>query len=71
MDQLSTYISRFPGRTQQDWANAFGISRSFFAEIASGRKCPGRRTMISIAKATNGEVPVSSWFPGDDTQEAC
>ena len=62
METLNTYLARFPGRTQQDWADIFGISRSFFAEIVGGAKSPGRKTMMSISKATNGEVPIAAWF---------
>lgn len=62
MAKLHAYIARFPDRTQQDWAKRFGISRSFFAEIVSGRKYPGRKTMITISKETDGEVPVAAWF---------
>lgn len=62
MTDLATYISRAPGRTQQEWADDFGISRSFLSEILSGVKMPGRKTMSRIAEVTDNAVPVTSWF---------
>lgn len=62
MSDLATYVSGSPDRTQQEWADMFGISRSFLSEILSGAKMPGRKTMSRIAEATNDAVPVTSWF---------
>ena len=49
-------------RTQAEWAEAFGISRSYLAEILSGAKEPGRNAIRKIEAATGGKVPAAVWF---------
>lgn len=63
MEQLRTYIERHgPDRTHQDWADAIGISRSYFTEILNGDVQPSRRVIGLIDRATDGAVPPSAWF---------
>jgi len=49
------------GKTQKDWAEHFGFSRSYLAEILSGR-IPGRKAIEKINSGTNGAVHPSIWF---------
>lgn len=51
-------------RTQEEWANYLGISRSYLCQILSGERVPGRKTIEQIAHATNGDVSVTVWFIG-------
>jgi len=53
--------SHIPG-TQAEVARRIGISRSYLAEILSGSKQPGRKTIQKIDDATAGRVPASMWF---------
>lgn len=62
MMTLSEYTAQFPERTQAQWAEQFGVSRSFFAELVGNRKMPGRETMAAIEKETDGAVPIEVWF---------
>ena len=62
MMTLSEYTAQFPERTQAQWAQQFGVSRSFFAELVGNRKMPGRETMAAIERETNGAVPIEVWF---------
>lgn len=60
MMTLNEFI-KHGGKTQAKLANEIGISRSYLAEILSG-KPPGRKTIEKIEAATNGLVPASIWF---------
>lgn len=63
MMTLTEFIESRPDRPQREWAEEFGVSRSFFSEILSGRKFPGRKTISRIEEVTGGKVPASVWFP--------
>ncbi|SIT20166.1 hypothetical protein SAMN05421774_10884 [Gemmobacter megaterium] len=62
MMTLNEYTKQHPERTQEDWARAFGMSRSFLSEILAGKKLPGRETMLRIERESDGQVPVLVWF---------
>lgn len=57
MKTLSEYIESHPVKlSHQQWADRFGISRSYMTEILSGKKHPGQATVRKIAAATGGDV---------------
>lgn len=59
---LAEFIGSQPKRTQAEWAEHFGLSRSYMCEILSGASIPGRKTIAKIAERTNGAVPPEVWF---------
>ena len=62
MQTLNQYISKSKARrTQQEWADEFGISRSYLSEILSGAVSPGWKTILKIHEATGGKVPPGAW----------
>ena len=63
MEQLHAYIAAEPDRTDAQWADLFGISRSHFTEIRNGTAFPSKSLMVRIAEKTAGRVPVIAWFP--------
>jgi transcriptional regulator with XRE-family HTH domain len=63
---LKSYIEAQPGRTHAEWAERFGVSRSHFTMLLSGAAYPSRKLMQRIAEATEGAVPVTSWFEAHD-----
>ncbi|WP_333826881.1 helix-turn-helix domain-containing protein [Pararhodobacter sp.] len=54
--------SAAPTRTHAEWAELFGISRSYFTDIINGKSLPGRDLIAEINKQTNGAVPPGVWF---------
>lgn len=64
MKTLRQYIEAAnPKRTHLEWAQFFGISRSYFTEIVNGDVVPGTKVIRSIADATGGKVSPGVWFP--------
>jgi transcriptional regulator with XRE-family HTH domain len=61
MEQLKQIIQA-SDRTQQDWADAIGISRPMLSMILSGKAHPSRRVIGLIDCATEGAVPPAAWF---------
>lgn len=70
MNALQAYVDRHPDRTQTDFAEQFGISRSYLAEILNGTKRPGRNAIAKIELGSGGAVPASSWFGEKQTGSA-
>ena len=67
MQTLSQYIAKSKvKRTQEEWAEVFGISRSYLSEILSGAVSPGWKTIIKINDATGGKVPPGAWLKSED-----
>lgn len=64
MKQLQKYLE---GRKKGDFAKDIGISPSFLSQILSNRRKPSLKLALAIDKATDGEVPASSWVE-DATQ---
>lgn len=63
MQTLSQYIAATdPAKTHQEWADEFGISRSYFTEIVNGTVIPGTKVIRRIAEVTRGAVPPAVWF---------
>jgi transcriptional regulator with XRE-family HTH domain len=63
MKTLSQYIaSAKTQRTHQEWAEAFGISRSYFTDIVNEKVTPGSKVIRRINEVTRGKVPPSVWF---------
>ena len=60
---LSEYMQRHPGRTHEQWAADFGISRSHFTQLVNGSAYPSRRVIARIAAVTDGRVPPAAWYP--------
>lgn len=67
--ELAEYIAASPTRSQQEWAELFGISRSYLSEILSGQKTPGRKAIQKIATATGGAVGPAAWFTVSTTDD--
>lgn len=61
MITIDEYVRRHPDKSQQELAEAFGISRCYFNQIMNFQRDPGRMTMERIADATGGEVSLDSW----------
>ena len=59
--RLTEYVKQQPSRTQQAWADDFGISRAFFYQLISGNRNPSLAVMVRIESETGGAVPLSSW----------
>jgi transcriptional regulator with XRE-family HTH domain len=67
MQTLSQYIAKSKvKRTQEEWADIFGISRSYLSEILSGAVTPGWKTIAKIHEATGGKVPPAAWLKRED-----
>jgi transcriptional regulator with XRE-family HTH domain len=63
MQTLNQYITNSKiKRTQEEWAEVFGISRSYLSEILSGAATPGWKTITKINDATGGSVPPAAWL---------
>jgi hypothetical protein len=62
MDKLLAYIATNGPKTDQEWSQLLGISRSHFTMIRRGKSVPGRKLIAAIADATGGQVPVTAWF---------
>lgn len=62
MEKLILWIKE-QGLTQLQAAEKIGISRSYLAEIVTG-KAPGRETIRKIDEATGGKVSPAAWFAG-------
>lgn len=68
MQTLQSYIAtETPRRTQREWAEMLGTSRSYFCEIVSGAKRPGPKLIRAINKLTDGKVPPAVWYLDDPT----
>ncbi len=72
MQTLQSYIkAEAPDRTQAEWAELLGTSRSYFCEIVNGTKRPGPKLIKSINALTGGAVPPAVWYLDDpDTTQA-
>jgi hypothetical protein len=70
MQTLTSYLASQPKRTDQEWAEEFGISRSHFTEIRLNTAQPGKNLMMKIEQATGGKVPVASWFSSAADEKA-
>jgi hypothetical protein len=63
METLHQYTQRTaPDRTQREWADLLGTSRSYFCEIVNGTKRPGPKLIRQIDKMTGGRVPPTVWY---------
>lgn len=63
MQKLRHFIdAEIPRRTDQEWADSLGISRSHFTMLKNGTAQPGKTLMTKIAAETGGAVPVTVWF---------
>lgn len=64
MRTLQEYVAENPHgfRTQREWAEHFGMSRSYFAEILHGRKAPSREAIRKFDKFSGGEISPEVWF---------
>ena len=69
MATLSEYISSSEKRTPKEWAEFFGISRSYFVELANGTHVPSAKLMVSIQQKTGGAVTPNDWI-GDQQKVA-
>lgn len=47
---------------QRTIAGRLGISSGHLGDLLSGRRTPGLELAVRIEAATDGAVPVSSWF---------
>ena len=63
MQTLPEYIAaHVPARTDQEWAEVLGVSRSHFNMLRHGKAQPSKRLMVHIEHVTGGAVPVAVWF---------
>jgi hypothetical protein len=63
MQTFPEYLaSHQPPRTDQEWADTLGCSRSHFNMLRNGKAQPSKRLMVEIERATAGAVPVTAWF---------
>ena len=63
MQTFSEYVAAHqPPRTDQEWADVLGVSRSHFNMLRNGKAQPSKRLMVEIERVTGGAVPVTSWF---------
>ena len=62
MNALLRYIAEHPDRTDQEWADLFGISRPHFNMIRNGKAQPSKTVMQRMEDVTDGAVPILSWF---------
>lgn len=49
--------------THAEMAARVGVSRAHLTKLANGTAYPSRSLMLRIAEATEGQVPVTAWFP--------
>jgi len=71
MKTLPEYIaSSKVKRTQEEWGEVFGISRSYLSEILSGKVTPGTKVIARINEVTGGKVPPAVWFQSAKTESA-
>lgn len=49
-------------KTDQEWAEFFGVSRSHFNMLRNGTAQPSKTLMLRMEHLTGGEVSVISWF---------
>ena len=50
---------------QREFAALVGASNAYICAIEKGHRLPGRDLAIRIARATDGAVPVESWYKDD------
>jgi predicted XRE-type DNA-binding protein len=62
MEQFLAYIEQNGPKTDQEWADFFGISRSHFNMVRNRKTPAGRNLIVTIAKKTGGQVPITAWF---------
>jgi DNA-binding transcriptional regulator YdaS (Cro superfamily) len=62
--KFSTYWKLQPVGGKGDFVHKIGMMPTTLRELANGKRQPHRNTMLRIEEATNGLVPVASWFPG-------
>jgi hypothetical protein len=55
-----------PGRSDREWSDILGYSRSYIYMIRHGQRAPGRKFIEAVAAATDGAIPPSVWFGGAD-----
>ncbi|MBV7408184.1 helix-turn-helix transcriptional regulator [Maritimibacter sp. DP1N21-5] len=58
---LTEFFKR-SGMTRTAMAEALGIGRAYLSLLENGRKRPSLELAFAIERATNGEVPASSWI---------
>lgn len=65
---LAKHLADHPDRKDQDWASLFGVSRSHFSMIRSGKAAPSKKVMARMEAMTGGAVPILSWFAAPATE---
>ncbi len=64
---LKEYFDCHPEETTDTFARRCGLKYSTIANLRTGRcSCPTVLQATTIARATNNEVPISSWVGGED-----
>jgi transcriptional regulator with XRE-family HTH domain len=61
MTKISEYLKAHD-MTHEAFAALVDITRPHLTKIANGSAYPSRKLMVRIAKVTNGQVPITSWF---------
>lgn len=59
-----------PKRTHQEWADHFGVSRSYLTEVLNGTKQASRNFISRVDVGTGGAVPPAVWFLPPQTEVA-
>lgn len=67
MEKLRQYLE---GRKKGEFARVIGTTPSYLSQILSKHRTPSFTLMVRIERATNGEVPVSSWSEDMDLKQA-
>jgi DNA-binding XRE family transcriptional regulator len=57
------------GQSRTEWAARLGISRPFLSLLEGGKRQPSLELAVRIERATDGQVPASSWVPDASDQD--
>lgn len=67
MSNLSAFLTSKQIR-QQDFAERIGVTQATVSRLAKRTMMPSLPLAVEIERATDGEVPVSSWVNDDPAQ---
>lgn len=61
MSTLTEYIKSREEKSLSEWAEAFGISRTYLYGLMDGTRTPSPEVAMRIAGATANAIPASGW----------
>lgn len=70
MTTLDDYLSSPEAPNMAAFARQCGCSRSHLRHLRLGERQPSLKLALRIERVTGEEVPVESWVPAEERQEA-